>query len=187
MNKKKHEAPVDWENELENLDQQLTRRAYEIVVQPAAQTIIKIFEQRIKQLEQQKITALADLKKLMLEGDSSTKAKELFLRILNRKKKQLIKKLENERMEFQNLTENVVLTIPDLVAKLNLLDEVTQDLKERRAGAEIAKRLGDWQGFIAKTSGAAKTDGSILDNSSTAAITRSGFGSYVSLELAERE
>ena len=183
---KKHEAPVDWENELENLDQQLTRRAYEIVVQPAAQTIIKIFEQRIKQLEQQKITALADLKKLMLEGDSSTKAKELFLRILNRKKKQLIKKLENERMEFQNLTENVVLTIPDLVAKLNLLDEVTQDLKERRAGAEIAKRLGDWQGFIAKTSGAAKTDGSILDNSSTAAITRSGFGSYVSLELAER-
>ena len=41
---------------------------------------------------------------------------------------------------------------PGSCGKIKSLDEVTQDLKERRAGAEIAKRLGDWQGFIAKTS-----------------------------------
>ena len=60
-----HENPKAWIDELAELGSVLIKRAYPLVIQPAANALIRIFEARIKELEGKKASAIKDLQKLL--------------------------------------------------------------------------------------------------------------------------
>lgn len=182
---KKHEAPIAWESELENLDQQLIHRAYQLVVEPAAQALIKIFEARIRKLEQEKGTGLADLQKLIAEQDSSLKARGTFLRLLAKRREELRKEMENERREFENLMETVISAMPNFEDRMKQVDKITEANNELVSSAKVMNSLRDWQKFVAGHLNMLK-GWDILENRTITSLLRATFGGYKSMNIAER-
>lgn len=182
----KHEAPVDWATELAELSHTLMSRAYQLVVEPAAQALIRIFDARIRKLGQERAAAFVELQKLIAERDPSSKARRAFADLLAKKRKKLRKEIENERREFENLMQPVILAMPDIESKIGQLDQMTEDTNELRASNEVMYMLSDWRRFVAgnlKTIGRADE---MLDDSVISEITRSTLGNYKSIKLAVR-
>src|SRR3989338_5452114 len=145
---KKHEAPVDWEHELGELTERLIKRAYPLVVEPAGQALMRIFNARIASLSGKRETAIEELKAKLAEGDSDSKFKKQFLGIVETRRGQLKKELENERREFESMNVNLALAANEFSIRFEKL--IAQVDSRREIGAEkqiIESSLG-WRRFI---------------------------------------
>ena len=127
--KKKHEAPIDWENELYILYEDLIKKAYQLVVEPAENALLRIFDVAIKRLEKEKETAVDDLKKLMAGINEISKIKRKLLKILGNTRRQLRKELETERSVFELLMQAVLSLMPKVDLKLETATDVSDSIK----------------------------------------------------------
>src|SRR3989338_5265752 len=93
-----HENPEAWKNELGVLSEKLTRQYHQLVVEPAGNALIRMFDAAMKRLEKEKETAIAELMKLMTESDSLSKTRRQFLSLLEKRKRELVRELEKEKI-----------------------------------------------------------------------------------------
>ncbi len=144
--KQKHEAPVDWENELNILGEEI-KQSYQFVVESAANAYLRIFEAAIKRLGQGKARTIDELKKLIIEGDETPKSKRQFLKILGRARKQLIRELETERAAFQSLMQDVLPLMPALDSRFKTALNVGEQVRRVADIRNILERYAQWGNF----------------------------------------
>ena len=185
---KKHEAPIDWENELYALYEDLIKRAYQLVVEPAANALTRIFEARIKKLEEEKASALNELKKLLREKDPLYKIKKEFATILRKKRNMLLKELERERIEFNALMRDVVVELPKFETKLGMVIERTKIESKLVYNFRILQTLSAWREFgLNRTKVLEYDEGIFKDDNAVRQLNQLIFEEVRSSEIAEKE
>src|SRR3989338_2449226 len=144
---KKHEAPIDWENELYMLYEDLIKKAYQLVVEPAARALIGIFEARIKKIEEGKVSALNELRKLLKEKDELYKTKREFAKILRKKRERLLSELKKDRLEFEALIREIVLAMPEFESKFNQITQHKNLVRDLLVEFAILDTSIAWENF----------------------------------------
>lgn len=185
---RKHELPEGWAQELAELSETLVNRAYQLVIEPAANAFIRIFEEKIKKIEEGKASALNNLKKLLMEKDSLSKAEKEFAGILRKKRKKLIVELEEERNEFNALMMDIVVSMPNFESKLSELLDKLETNKELIAEHYILDLSAKFRKFTLFNIPKIPSDESSIENEmTTQALTRASFGIIKSFPLAYTE
>src|SRR3989338_1502820 len=158
-----HENPKAWIDELAELGSVLIKRAYPLVIQPAANALIRIFEARIKELEGKKASAIKDLQKLLTALDLNLKIKKEFTKILRKKKKELLTNFDNLRSKLEKKSE-----IAD-ASKMEFVHDYKNFIENEMNFSEYADRLEAMYDRMVSTSqefishvGSAKNEAEIL-------------------------
>ena len=115
LKEKKHEVPVEWEEELSTLGEEM-RQSYRFVIGSAETAFLRIFDIATKRLEAEKRTAMSDLIKLMSQSGEMAKIKRKFLKILARERKKLITELKEEQHKLMMVVGSSFTKMPELVA-----------------------------------------------------------------------
>jgi len=145
---KKHEAPIDWEEEFRVLGEKLSNQAYPLVVQPAAQALIRLFDARTKKLEQEKTKAFAELQKLILEQDPTANAKKQFLKILDKTRLELRREWKEKIIHFKLAYGPVKYALPDFFKNAYSIINSTGMEKEFSILAQLIPRLASGIGSL---------------------------------------
>ncbi len=147
---KKHEAPVDWEKELEKLERDLENPVYadKVVIEAAANALVRIFEAKIKRLQEEYAAALKNFQKLLIEEDVISKGMKKFLKILAKKRKELKAELEIEELEFEALVEDVILAMPEFDLNMEKAMEIADTREELLAESRVLDASLNWRKFV---------------------------------------
>ena len=185
---KKHEAPIDWENELYMLYEDLIKKAYQLVVEPAARALIGIFEARIKKIEEGKVSALNELRKLLKEKDELYKTKREFAKILRKKRERLLSELKKDRLEFEALIREIVLAMPEFESKFNQITQHKNLVRDLLVEFAILDTSIAWENFTSSNMVVVDNNESSLENDNTSKMLARGLsGMYNRLNAAGKE
>ncbi|GEM_PF-2910689 len=128
---KRHEDPEGWEHELGELSERLIKRAYPLVIQPAADSLLRIFEARKLKLNGEMEKSLIELKKLLNENEQASKLADRFKKILQTAKKIL------ERESHGRLSRFISFAGP----KIYRLDELREMCAKVAQKVDLDKEL----------------------------------------------
>ena len=188
VEEKIHESPIDWANELGVLSERLIKQAYPLVIEPAAQAFIRIFDARIQELNGKKAEALRDLWKLLNEQDLNLKIKKEFAEILRKRRKKLKAELEKERQEFDSLKRDLIVILPEFESRISFVESKMQMEHVLLYEYKILDKLSSWRKFGLDRSKVLTLGENVFQNDdSIRLLTQFIAEEYKASEIAEEE
>ncbi len=185
---KRHEDPSYWEHELGELTERLLKRAYPLVVEPARQVLIRIFDSRISDLTSKGLSALDQLKDKLTEADAYTKFRIQFLEIIAKRRNELKKNLKNEQEEFRSASMDILLAADEFGIKFEQLIADVNSPKEMIVQKQILDLSMAWRNFINRTLSPLNLSEEEIEKSvPNESLEQSKFGIFSALKVAEIE
>ena len=162
--KNKHQMPLGWEEEMEALGDDLLKRAYELVIFPAGNALLGIFNEATARVQEEQSRAFAELQRLISKYDPQSRIGREFLSVLIKARGKLRNKIRDEETKLKITMGSALRQLPELVSTFDELMSKTNFDAELLRAYKTLSALSTWQQYALGNSSVLKADEGVFVN-----------------------